>query len=299
VMARAVPYIEATFGWLSKNSDWVVPLATGLGILAAAIGIVVAVQWAWNAALAVSPVTWIVIAIVALVGVIVLVATKTKFFQTIWQAVWGFMKGVGAWFAGPFANFFVRLWRKIVSAFNSIKNGIGTAIGWIKARFMDWKNNAEQMARFIILGVGKVLSFIRSAPGKVAGALRNMFSPLWNGFKAVINRVIGGWNRLSFRIPTINVLGMKMGGGTVGVPNIPFLDSGAGMVTQSGLAVIHRGESVTPAARVTPYRSSSQGGGATIVIKGDGSRYSNLVLLLLREAIREKGGDVVKVLTPA
>lgn len=297
-LGQAVPYIEATFGWMQRNQAWLQPLAIGLGIIGAAIGVVTIAQWAWNAALALSPVTWIVIAVAALVAIIVLVATKTKFFQTIWQAVWGFMKGVGAWFAGPFANFFVQLWQKIVRAFNGIKSGIGTAINWVKARFTDWRNNVQQVTNWIILGVAKVLTFIRSAPGKVAGALKNMFAPLWNGFKAVINRVISGWNRLSFRIPTINVLGMKMGGGTIGVPNIPHLASGAGMVRQSGLAVIHRGESITPAARVTPYRSTSGEGGSTLTIRGDGSRTAAFLLELLREAIRDLGGDPVKVLTP-
>lgn len=297
-LGQAVPYIEATFGWMQRNQAWLQPLAIGLGIIGAAIGVVTIAQWAWNAALALSPVTWIVIAVAALVAIIVLVATKTKFFQTIWQAVWGFMKGVGAWFAGPFANFFVQLWQKIVRAFNGIKSGIGTAINWVKARFTDWRNNVQQVTNWIILGVAKVLTFVRSAPGKVAGALKNMFAPLWNGFKAVINRVISGWNRLSFRIPTINVLGMKMGGGTIGVPNIPHLASGAGMVRQSGLAVIHRGESITPAARVTPYRSTSGEGGSTLTIRGDGSRTAAFLLELLREAIRDLGGDPVKVLTP-
>lgn len=30
-----------------------------------------------------------------------------------WQSVWGFFKAIGAWFAGPFADFFVALWQGI------------------------------------------------------------------------------------------------------------------------------------------------------------------------------------------
>jgi hypothetical protein len=71
-----------------------------------------------------------------------------------------------------------------------------------------------------------------------------------------------------------------------------------GNVKDSGLAFIHRGERVTPAARVTPYRSTSEGGGGTITLRSDGSRLMNLLLEILREAIRDKGGDPVKVLTP-
>ena len=70
------------------------------------------------------------------------------------------------------------------------------------------------------------------------------------------------------------------------------------MVQSAGLAVIHRGEKITPAARVTPYRSTSGEGGGTLTIRGDGSRVANFLLEILREAIRDMGGDPVKVLTP-
>jgi hypothetical protein len=149
-LAKAIPYIEKTFGWLQNNSDWVVPLATGLGILAAAIGVIVAVQWAWNAALAVWPGTWIIAGIVALVAVIVYLATKTQFFQTIWAAVWGFMKTVGAWFAGPFANFFVQLGNKIASQFNKMKSIVVGVINVLKGAFMAYWNTYAKIIGWIL-----------------------------------------------------------------------------------------------------------------------------------------------------
>lgn len=271
---------------------------TALRLYALGSAIATAAQWAMNSAMLANPITWIVLGIIALIAIIVLVATKTQFFQTIWKAVWGFMKGVGAWFAGPFANFFVQLYHKILSAFNSIKNGIGSAVNWIRSKFMAWVNFNVQIVARIIQGIQKVVSFVRSAPGKMAGALRNMFAPLWNGFRGFVNRIIGGWNRLSFGIPGFSFAGISVPGINVGTPNIPYLATGAAMVKQSGLAVIHRGEAITPAARVTPYRSTAGGGGATITFRGDGSRIGNFLLEILREAIRDKGGDVVKVLTP-
>lgn len=295
---KALPAVNAVFGFMQRNSSWVQPLAIGLTALAVAIGVVTAVQWAWNAALAVSPVTWIVLGIVALIAVIVLVATKTRFFQTIWGAVWGFMKGVGAWFAGPFANFFVGLWNKLVQGFNWVKNQVTTQINMVKAVFMAWGRFTSTITSKAIHAFTSVVNFVRSAPGRIRGALQNMFAPLWAGFKIVVNRVIRGWNSLHFSIPSFDVLGMHFGGGSISVPHIPYLAKGAGMVQQSGLAFIHRGESVTPAARVTPYRSGGGGGGATLTIKGDGSRTASFLLELLREAIRDKGGDPVVVLTP-
>ena len=251
-MAKAVPYIEKTFGWLQKNSDWVVPLATGLGILAAAIGVIVAVQTAWNAALALSPVTWIVIGIVALIAVIVLVATKTRFFQTIWEHVWGFLKGVGAWFAGPFADFFISAWNKIwgflkgVGAWFSgpfagfftmlwgkIKAFAAGVWNAIRTYFGFWKGMYDKVIMWGVVAVltlrqkfDSFVGFIRGIPGRIAGALSRMWDGLKSGFRSAINWVIGKWNSLHFTIPSFSVFGKSFGGGTIGVPHIPQLASG-------------------------------------------------------------------------
>lgn len=293
IIAAVPPDMITAFvaGWIAWN--------TALRLWAVGQALATAAQWLFNAALLASPITWIILGIVALIAVIVLIATKTTWFQTIWAAVWGFLKGVGAWFAGPFASFFVSAWGKIVASFNRAKSQFMTVIGFIKNLVMGWVQAHVTAANRIVAGATKVVNFIRGMPGKIRGALSNMWGGLWSGFKSVVNRIIGGWNRLSFGIPGFSFAGMSVPGFNVGTPNIPYLARGAGSVTQEGLAYIHRGETVTPAARVTPYRSTAGSGEEpTFTIRGDGSRVANLVLELLREAIRNKGGDPVKLLTP-
>lgn len=241
-LAKAIPYIEKTFGWLQKNSGWVTPLATGLGILAAAIGLVVAVQWAWNAALALSPVTWIVIGILALIAVIVLVATKTKFFQTIWSAVWGFMKGVGAWFAGPFAGFFVMLWRKIVAFAVGVKNAVMTNFTQWKLLFNNVKNWVISAVNAIVAKIGQMINNFRSARSRIASILSGFWDGLKAGFRVAINWVISKWNQLHFSIPSFSILGKSFGGGTVGVPRIPQLADGALVKARPGGTLVNVGE---------------------------------------------------------
>lgn len=51
-----------------------------------------AAQWLMNASLWASPVTWIVVGIIALIAVIVLIATKTDWFQRAWRAAWKWIK---------------------------------------------------------------------------------------------------------------------------------------------------------------------------------------------------------------
>jgi phage-related minor tail protein len=289
-LAKAVPYIEATFGWLSRNSSWVTPLAVGLGLLALALGIVVAVTWAWNAALAVNPVTWIVLGIVALIAVIVLVATKTKFFQTIWGAVWGFMKGVGRWFAGPFAGFFVMLWQKIVAfakgvwtaikmyfgfwygVFNSVKGWAGSAVDWVRNKF-----NA-------------FVAFIKGIPGKISGKLHSMWDGLKSGFRTAINYVIGKWNSLQFSIPSFSILGKSFGGGTIGVPKIPQLADGGIVKASPGGTLVNVGEggqdeAVVPLGRGAQAVSRGEAPEVTLVIEGAETEFRRW----LKKSIRVKG----------
>lgn len=267
-LAKAIPYIEKTFGWLQKNSDWVVPLATGLGLLAAAIGIIVAVQWAWNAALALSPVTWIVLGIIALIAVIVYLATKTQFFQTIWGAVWSFLKMIGNWFAGPFANFFISAWNKIwgflkavgawfagpfagffVSLWNKIKAFAAGVWYAIKLYFGFWKGLFTTVVgwgvsavNFLVNKFNSFVSFIRGIPGKISSKLASMWDGLKAGFRVAINYVIGKWNSLHFTIPSFSILGKSFGGGTIGVPRIPQLASGGIVPATPGGMLINAGE---------------------------------------------------------
>lgn len=81
--------------------------------------------WGLAAAILANPLTWIVVAIVALVAGIVLLATKTKFFQTIWAASWGFIKKM---FTG-FVSWFRKNWQLIT--FTILTLGIGLAVAMI------------------------------------------------------------------------------------------------------------------------------------------------------------------------
>lgn len=312
-LARLIPYIDKTFGWLKKNSDWVQPLAIALGILAAAIGVASLAQAAWNAVLFASPFVWVAAAIVGLVALIVYLATKTQFFQTIWAGVWGFLKavgawfagpfahffvaaynaivsaavttwhalvtaftavknffaGIGAWFAGPFAGFFVRLYNSIISAFTSIKNGVVNAFNFLKNKAIAW------------------VSYFLGLPGRLAGALRNMFSPLWTGFKGIINRVIGAWNGLHFSIPSFNIGGMHLGGGSIGVPHIPMLADG-GVATGPTLAVVGEAgpEAIVPLNRASSMMPARETPPIVVQIVPGGEREFRT---WIKKSIRVKG----------
>jgi hypothetical protein len=93
-----------------------------------------AAQWIMNSALLASPITWIVVGIVALIAVIVLIATKTTWFQTAWRLAWGGIKAAASnvwdWLKalpGKIGNAFGRIGSTISAPFKAAFNLIASA----------------------------------------------------------------------------------------------------------------------------------------------------------------------------
>lgn len=135
-----VQWIDAS-AWIARTAATIANTAATVAstvatyAIRAAVVAWTAVQWLLNAALVANPIGIVIVAILALIGIIVLIATKTTWFQTAWKVtwtfvkdiandVWGFMKQIGAWFAGPFASFFVSGFNKVMSAVSTVKNFI-------------------------------------------------------------------------------------------------------------------------------------------------------------------------------
>lgn len=286
-LAQAVPHIEATFGWLSRNSGWVVPLATGLGILAGVIGTIIVALKAWatvqtvlNLALWTSPITWIVLAVVGLVAVIVLIATKTTWFQDLWQAAWGGIKTAVEWVL----NWIVGGWEWAIGMLAS-----GTRKWW--SLFSGTWRKVGDLGRAVFGGIvdkgSAWLRWVTGLPGRVGRATRGLFDGLKAAFKSALNWIIGKWNRLSFRIPGVSVpgLGQVWGGATLSTPNIPYLAKG-GTALAPGLAVVgERGPELAYLNR-----------GATIQPLGAGAAPAASTRLLLAGEFRVRGGDLVLTL---
>ncbi len=143
ILLKASEYGLKVVDWISRNREVVLPL---LGILAAAV----AIQWAWNIALAANPIGLIITAIVLLVAGIVLLATKTTFFQDIWNTSWGFIKKIALdvwnWLTvtAPAAleNTFKSIARTLsspfITAFNFIADAWNNTIGKLSWSVPSW-----------------------------------------------------------------------------------------------------------------------------------------------------------------
>jgi len=184
---------------------------------AAASAVWTGAQWLLNAALDANPIGLVVLAIAALIAIIVVIATKTTWFQTIWKAAWGGIKAaakaVADWFSGPFVGFFTGAWNWIVKK--------GEAV---------W-------------------SWIKGLPGKIKGAFSGLGDILLAPYRWAFNKIADAWNntvgKLHFSVPSW-VPGI--GGKGFDAPKLPHFHSGGivpGPRSQEVLAVLRGGERVT------------------------------------------------------
>jgi hypothetical protein len=142
-------------------------------------------QLGLNFAFLTSPLTWIIVGIVALIAVIVLIATKTDWFQRIWKAAWGWIK-----------NAAVSSWTLIKSAASSAWSFLSKIPGWTRTAF------------------GKVASFItapyRAAFNGIARAWNNTIGRLSFTFPSWIPG-IGGHGFSVPNLPTFHAGGVVPG----------------------------------------------------------------------------------------
>jgi hypothetical protein len=99
--------------------------------------------WGLAAAILANPITWIVVGIAALVAGIVYLATKTKFFQTVWGAVWGTVKKITL----GFVHWLKDNWQLVI--WSILTGGIGLAVAEIVRHWDGVKKAFSAVVDFI------------------------------------------------------------------------------------------------------------------------------------------------------
>lgn len=253
-------------GELGKALEGVVPLLQGLfnvlgpllpilTPLAIAIGILVAVQWAWNAALAANPIVLIILGVIALVAVIIWLWNNVdgfrQFFIDAWNWILKAVKWVWEWIKenwpyllaiilGPIGlavGWIIKHWDSVVAFFKKawewikgiFKRGIELAVGYFKfmwgipAKIAQWAKDIVGKAKSKL---GDLVAFIKGLPGKVARAAKGLFNGIRDSLKSALNWVIEKWNNFSLTIGGGSVLGVSIPSITIDTPNIPYLKRG-------------------------------------------------------------------------
>lgn len=194
---NVLPKIISAMDWIADHTGLLTGIAVAIGVVAAAIAVMNTVMAIQNAIMLASPVTWIVLGIVAAVAALIaIIVLCVKHWDTIKAAAvsaveWivGAWQSVAAWMNEkvvlPIANFFSNLW-------GGIKSGI------------------DGMIEFFSNGFQSLVGIVKS--------------PI-NAIISIINGAIDGINKVGFDIPEwVPIIGGKKF--SVNIPKLPTFATG-------------------------------------------------------------------------
>lgn len=169
----------------------------------------------------------------------------------------------------------------IEAALGAVVRSVARAVGWVKDRLLGaWqtiKGPVTAVIGFIAARVGTIVNWVQRAytwiKDKLVAAWNAVKAPavaVWNAIKTaasaalnviitMLNGVIHGINGVLNGLDVISGPTINYGE----IPSIPHVDTG-GWVARSGLAVIHKGETVTPGGAGMP---------GTLVVRLDRRRF--------------------------
>jgi hypothetical protein len=238
----------------TNNKGWLVWLKT-TKIVQFFTKIGTAIQAAFNFVMLLSPLTWIVMGIVALIAVIIALATQTTFFQDIWAgltAFWqasidaigmafnwvmGIIKSVWEWIVANWPLLLAIITGPIGLAVYFIMNNLDAIIGFFQAAF---KFIGDIIMNYVNFWVGiwtflgtSIMNIINAIPGFFVSSFNfivDFFKGFINGaiglFEGFVNFILSGVNMI---IKALNSLSVKIpdwvpfvGGQTWGL-NIPLI----------------------------------------------------------------------------
>ncbi|MFG2993947.1 phage tail tape measure protein [Streptomyces sp. NPDC048257] len=213
------PALATVAGFAKEHPEAFKAIAAALAIFAVAMGIAAIAQWAMNSAMLANPVTWIILAIVALIAVIVLIATKTTWFQTAWKATTDAVGAAWDWLWDKLSTGFGGLgelfmtWtgaQFLLDHWEDIQNGVGAAMDWVSGNVEE--SIQEWMARFDWLAAlpGRVgayfgamatearargeamLAWVRGIPGAVQRSVGDLGGLLLGAGRSIVQGLIDG-----------------------------------------------------------------------------------------------------------
>ena len=203
------------------------------------------IQLVFNAIMSANPLMLIVIGIGLLVAAVVLIATKTTWFQTIWDAVWGGITATWDWVW----NKLQIGWELLKSAFGAIGDKVTEVKDWIVGKWNElvdfitgipgrvaaiasgmWTSVTDTAGSAKDWVVGKfdeLVGFVTGLPGRITSAVGGMFDGIKNTFKSALNWIIQKWNDFSFSLKVPDSVPFFGGKGfTINTPDIPYLATG-------------------------------------------------------------------------
>lgn len=197
-LSAAMPYLQGFGSWLAEN-QWVLGVVAGIigTTLVAAFFAWAASVWAANAALLANPITWIVLAVIALIAAIVALAMNwdkvVAWVSDVWggfvdwlgqtweaivSAVTGFGEQIGSFLSGLWDSIVdtaVGLWDGLVAFFTEWGPRILTALGGPIVWLVSWlASNWEQISATARGIWDKIVGFVTGIPKRLLNGLASL-----------------------------------------------------------------------------------------------------------------------------
>lgn len=174
-----MPALTLFTGWLAENPAMLQVIAAVIGILALAfVGLTIA-TWAMNTALLANPITWIVLAVIALIAAVVLLVMN-------WDAVVAFVSEIWAgfidWIVGVidgFVGWWTGVWEGFAGWITGVWEGFVGFVSDVWQGFVDW-----------IMAV--IIGYVSFWIG-VWTSIASFFTDVWNNIVAFVTGVWQGY----------------------------------------------------------------------------------------------------------
>lgn len=157
--------------------------AMGIGLKIAA-----AAQWLFNTAMLANPITWIVVAIIALIAVIVLLVVHWDTVTAAIGKAWDWIKTKTSEAITAVVDWVKGLGSKVKNGFTSFKNNVVDA----------FKRAWDTAKSTTITKIAEVITWVKGIPGRVKNAVGNLGNTLKDAARKLIQGFIDGikakWN---------------------------------------------------------------------------------------------------------
>ncbi|MFD3498778.1 hypothetical protein [Streptomyces sp. NPDC058678] len=198
---------RATVTWLASMLR-IAAVTIRQFVMMAARAVIWAATMAAQWLIAMGPIGWIIIAVIALVALIIAYWDEIKAFTiAVWNAVWTFIKSAADKIWQFFLNWtllglIIKHWSAIkdatVSAWNAVVSWVRKIPGWIYNAFLNWTalglliKHWSAMKRATVNKATEMINWVKGIPGRVRSGLGNLGNVLTGAGRALIQGFING-----------------------------------------------------------------------------------------------------------
>lgn len=179
VAGQLLPALVPLLDWAAENPALLGAVAAAVGAMAVAWGVYTVAQWAANAAILANPITWIVLAIGAVIAALVLLVAN-------WDAVVAWISEV--W--GGFVSWLTEVTEGIAAWWNDLWAGIGA---WVTSVWEGFVGFISDTWSNFVLGLQIIGDALAAWWNGLWSGVGQFISDVWNGFIGFVQGIFQGY----------------------------------------------------------------------------------------------------------